>query len=55
LDATWEKLEEFKDYPEMQLDGELFVGEGRNVLDSFIGKVYQRRKSSRERVQTNLM
>jgi hypothetical protein len=33
LDATWEKLEEFKDYPEMQLDDELFVGEGRNVLD----------------------
>jgi hypothetical protein len=52
-DATWEKLEEFrKAYPEVQLEDELFVGEGGNVVDSFIGKIYQRRKPNRERVPT---
>jgi hypothetical protein len=48
-DATWEKLKEFKKaYPEVQLEDELFVEEEGNVVDSFIGKVYQRRKPTRE-------
>jgi hypothetical protein len=52
-DATWEKLEEFKRaYPEVQLEDELFVGEEGNVVDSFIGKVYQRKKPTRKRVPT---
>jgi hypothetical protein len=52
-DATWEKLEDFKKaYPEVQLEDELFVGEEGNVVDSFIGKVYQRKKPVRDRVPT---
>jgi hypothetical protein len=52
-DATWEKLDEFKKaYPKVQLEDELFVGEGGNVVDSFIDKVYQRRNPTQERVQT---
>jgi hypothetical protein len=52
-DTTWEKLDEFKKaYPEVQLEDELFVGEGGNVVDSFIDKVYQRRNPTQERVQT---
>jgi hypothetical protein len=43
-DTTWEKVEDFKvAYPDVQLGDELFLREEGNVVDSFIGKVYQRR------------
>jgi transcriptional regulator GlxA family with amidase domain len=45
LDTTWEKVDEFKKaYPEVQLGDELFLGEEGNVIDSFVGKVYHRRR-----------
>jgi hypothetical protein len=44
-DASWEQLEEFKQqYPHMQLADELFVREGGNAIDSFLGRQYQRRR-----------
>jgi hypothetical protein len=44
-DTTWEQLEEFKRrFPEVELEDELFDGEGGNVVDAFIGKQYQRRQ-----------
>ena len=44
-DATWENLLEFKaTYPSVQLADELFVGEGENVIDSFVGRKYYRKK-----------
>jgi hypothetical protein len=40
-DATWEPLQSFKDlYPDVQLEDELFAGEGRDVM---IGRTYSRR------------
>jgi hypothetical protein len=43
-------MEDYKvSYPQVQLVNELFVGEGGNIIDSFIGKKYKRR--SRPRVQ----
>jgi hypothetical protein len=42
--ATWEKVIDFKlAYLKVQLEDDLFLWEGENVVDSFIGKVYQRR------------
>ena len=42
-DATWEPLQHFKDlYPDVQLEDELFVGTGRDVM---IGLQYSRRKA----------
>jgi transcriptional regulator GlxA family with amidase domain len=42
-DTTWEKVEDFKvAYPDVQLGDEMFLEEEENVVDSFIGKVYQR-------------
>jgi hypothetical protein len=42
-DASWEHLEEFKQqYPHIQLADELCVGEGGNVIDSFLRRQYQR-------------
>jgi hypothetical protein len=44
-EAIWEKVDEFKAaYPEVQLVDELFLAGEGNVVDSFIGKVYHRRK-----------
>jgi hypothetical protein len=44
-DTTWEQLEDFKrSYPKVELEDELFGGEGGNVIDAFIGKQYQRCK-----------
>jgi len=44
-DATWEKLPSFvADYPEFQLEDALFLGEGGNVTDAFVGQVYRRRR-----------
>jgi hypothetical protein len=40
-DASWELVDEFKArFPDFQLEDELFVEGGRDVM---IGKVYQRR------------
>jgi hypothetical protein len=43
-DTSWEPLEEFSvDYPNFQLEGELFHREGGNVIDAFVDRTYQRR------------
>ena len=43
-DTSWEQLEDFKlRYPVMTLEDELFVGEGGNVVDTFVGRQYARR------------
>jgi hypothetical protein len=53
--TTWEKLANFKlTYPEVQLQDDLFLREGGNVIDSFIGKVYQRRRPARKETDINL-
>jgi hypothetical protein len=52
--TTWEKVADFKlAYLEVQLADNMFLGEGVNVVDSFIGKVYQRRHPSRKEIDTN--
>jgi hypothetical protein len=39
---TWEQLKDFKQkYPRVELTDELFVGEGANVIDAFVGRQYQ--------------
>jgi hypothetical protein len=44
-DVLWEDLQEFKQrYPQVQLAGELFVGEGGSVVDSFLRRHYRRPK-----------
>jgi hypothetical protein len=44
-ETTWEKVDVFKhSYPDVQLEDTLFLGEGGNVIDSFVGKQYHRRK-----------
>jgi hypothetical protein len=41
----WEKVYAFQlAYPDIQLEDKLFLGEEGNVIDSFIGKAYQRRR-----------
>jgi hypothetical protein len=43
-EATWEPVEDFKTrFPDFQLEDELLVGEGRDVM---VGKVYQRREKA---------
>jgi hypothetical protein len=40
--TTWEQLEDFKQqFPRVELTGELFVSEGGNVVDTFVGLKYQ--------------
>jgi hypothetical protein len=49
FDATWEQLEAFKEaYPDFQLEDKLFHlgGGGSNVMDSYLGKQYSRRKKN---------
>jgi hypothetical protein len=42
-DATWEPLAEFSvDYPNFQLEDELFHREGGSVIDAFVSRTYQR-------------
>ena len=49
-EATWELLSSFvATYPEFQLEDELFLGEGGNVTDAFVGKVYRRRRPPGEK------
>jgi hypothetical protein len=44
-DASWEQLEDFtQKYPLFKLADELFLVEGRNVTDAFVGCQYQRRR-----------
>ena len=51
-DSTWERLPVFvEDYPDFHLEDELFLQEGGSVMDSFIGRVYQRRPRSANRQQ----
>jgi hypothetical protein len=43
MDTSWEQLEDFKlRYPAMTLEDELFVVEGGNVVDTFVGRQYAR-------------
>jgi hypothetical protein len=52
--ATLEKVADFKlAYPEVQLE-DLFLGEEGNVVDSFVGKVYQRRRPARHLTEENV-
>jgi hypothetical protein len=47
--ATWELLEDFKqDYPGFQLEDELFVMEGRSVMDAFYGKQFGCRRKKQQ-------
>jgi hypothetical protein len=47
--TKWEKVDDFKqEYPEVQLADDLFLGEGGNVIDSFVGKVYRRKVVNKE-------
>jgi hypothetical protein len=39
-DTTWEKVDDFKI---LILGDELFLREGENIVDLFVGKVYRRR------------
>jgi len=49
-EATWESLPSFvATYPDFQLEDKLFLGEGGNVTDAFVGKTYRRRKSAGEK------
>lgn len=44
VDATWVQLEDFRRrFPGVQVADDLFLGEGGNDTDAFVGKVYQRR------------
>jgi hypothetical protein len=53
--ATWEKVADFKlAYLKVQLEDDLFLGEEGNVVDSFVGKVYQRRRPTRQVTEGNV-
>jgi transcriptional regulator GlxA family with amidase domain len=46
-DVSWEQLEAFKEaYPDFQLEDKLFEPEGGNVMDSYLGKQYSRRRKT---------
>jgi hypothetical protein len=46
-DSTWEQVDDFKiQFPAFTLEDELFVGEGGNAVDRFVGQKYQRRKKN---------
>jgi hypothetical protein len=49
-EATWESLPSFvATYPDFQLEDKLFLGEGGNVTDAFVSKVYRRRQPPGEK------
>jgi hypothetical protein len=53
--ATWEKVADFKiAYPAVQLEYKLFLGEEGNVVDSFVTKVYKRRRPARTLIDIEL-
>jgi transcriptional regulator GlxA family with amidase domain len=40
----WEQLEDFKmQFPQVELTDELFIDEGRNAVNAFVGRHYGRR------------
>jgi hypothetical protein len=46
-ESSWEPLHQFKEaHPEFQLADVLFRVEGGNVVDSFFGQKYTRKKES---------
>jgi hypothetical protein len=52
--TTWEKVVDFKlANPEVQLADDLFLGEEGNIVDYFIGKVYQWRRPTRKEAEAN--
>jgi hypothetical protein len=52
--TSWESLEDFKDsYPSFKLEDKLFIKEGRNVIDAFVGRQYKRRSLREEARQPN--
>jgi hypothetical protein len=55
INATWEKVADFKiAYPAVQLEYKLFFGEEGNVVDSFVMKVYKRRRLARTLIDIEL-
>jgi hypothetical protein len=41
--STWEQIKDFKSlFPQVELADELFVDEGGNVVDTFVGRWYSR-------------
>ena len=53
-DASWEQLEDFtQKYPLFKLADELFLAEGRNVTDAFVGCKYQRRRRQDPAAESN--
>jgi hypothetical protein len=52
-EASWVQLEDFQlRYPAIQVTDDLFLREGRNVADAFVGKTYTRRQQREYRTQT---
>jgi hypothetical protein len=48
-DTTWEQVEDFKNtYPRVELADDLFVREGGNVIDCFLGCHYVRQHQRHE-------
>jgi transcriptional regulator GlxA family with amidase domain len=42
--TMWEQLEDFKmQFPQVELTDELFIDEGRNAVNAFVGRHYGRR------------
>lgn len=51
-EASWILLPAFcAQYLDFQLEDELFVREGGNVVECFVGKTYQRRRRTRDQAQ----
>jgi hypothetical protein len=45
-ETLWESLKGFKDaYPSFKLEDDLFVEDGRNVIDAFVGRQYKHRSN----------
>ena len=52
-EASWVQLEDFQlRYPAIQVADDLFLQEGRNVTDAFVGQTYTRRQQRDSQIQT---